>query len=68
MCMSFSEALVRVLALAAGMAAGAALVLGFAVVVTPTGSPEQTDLLLVIQSRAKMLEHPQPAPIDLERA
>jgi hypothetical protein len=62
MATSLSSALVRVLALASGMAAGAVLGLGIAVALTPEGAPQQTPLLLVLQGKAQMMAQPHSAP------
>lgn len=60
MATSLDGTLVRVLALASGMVAGAVLGLGVAVALTPAHTSEPTPLLLVLQSKAQIVAQPRP--------
>jgi len=58
---SMTDALLRVLALASGMAAGAAIGLGVAVAVTPEAASKQQTPLLVLQGGGEMAAQPHQA-------
>jgi hypothetical protein len=68
MATSLSSALVRVLALASGMAAGAVIAFALAVAVTPADTPKAPQLLLVLQGNPTMLPHPHSAATIRDRS
>jgi hypothetical protein len=68
MAISLDGTLVRVLALASGMATGAALGLGVAVALTPADTSKPAPLLLVLQGKAQMMAQPQSTPAIRDRS